>query len=75
VGSYECRKKLKVVWEQITETKEVIGGFRGKSEVTIPAELESSTTQLQKMAEYTKKPAQELRKMAPEAAFARLRKY
>jgi isoquinoline 1-oxidoreductase beta subunit len=67
-----ARKKLKVTWEQISETKETIGGFRGKSEVVIPAELETTTTQLKKMAEYAKKPAQELRKDGdPEAAFAK----
>ena len=65
------RKKLKVVWEQISETKETIGGFRGKTEVVIPAELESTSTQLAKMTEYAKKPAQQLRKDGdPETAFA-----
>ena len=65
------RKKLKVVWEQISETKETIGGFRGKTEVVIPAELESTSTQLTKMTEYAKKPAQQLRKDGdPETAFA-----
>lgn len=66
-----ARKKLKVTWEQISETKEVIGGFRGKTEVLIPAELETTGTQLSKMAEYAKKPAQQLRKDGdPEKAFA-----
>jgi isoquinoline 1-oxidoreductase beta subunit len=66
-----ARKKLKVTWEPISETKEIIGGFRGKSEVVIPAEPETSSTQLAKMAEYAKKPAQQLRKDGdPEAAFA-----
>ena len=66
-----ARKKLKVTWEQISETKEVIGGFRGKTEVVIPAEPESTSTQLAKMAEYAKKPAQQLRKDGdPETAFA-----
>lgn len=65
-----ARKKLKVTWEPISETKEIIGGFRGKSEVVIPAEPETSSTQLAKMAEYAKKPAQQLRKDGdPEAAF------
>jgi isoquinoline 1-oxidoreductase beta subunit len=64
------RKKLKVVWEQISETKETIAGFRGKTEVVIPAELESTSTQLAKMSEYAKKPAQQLRKDGdPEMAF------
>jgi isoquinoline 1-oxidoreductase beta subunit len=66
-----ARKKLNVTWEPITETKETISGFRGKTEVTIPAGLESTTTQLEKMAEFAKKPAQQLRKDGdPETAFA-----
>jgi isoquinoline 1-oxidoreductase subunit beta len=66
-----ARKKLKVTWEPISETKETINGFRGKTEVVIPAGLESTNTQLEKMAEYAKKPAQQLRKDGdPEAAFA-----
>ncbi|HEY0656225.1 MAG TPA: molybdopterin cofactor-binding domain-containing protein [Chryseosolibacter sp.] len=66
-----ARKKLKVEWEQISETKEVIAGFRGKTEVVIPAELESTSTHLAKMAEYSKKPAQQLRRDGdPETAFA-----
>mgnify|MGYP001377315614 CR=1 FL=1 len=65
-----ARKKLKVVWEQISETKEVIAGFRGKTEVVIPAELETNSTQYQKMAEYASKPSQQLRKDGdPETAF------
>ncbi len=66
-----ARKKLKVTWEPISETKETIAGFRGKTEVVIPAELETTGTQYQKMAEYAKKPAQQLRKDGdPETAFA-----
>lgn len=66
-----ARKKLKVEWQPINETKEVIAGFRGKTEVVIPAELESTPEQLAKMAEFATKPAQQLRKDGdPEAAFA-----
>jgi isoquinoline 1-oxidoreductase beta subunit len=66
-----ARKKLKVVWESISETKEVISGFRGKTEVVIPAEPETTSMQLAKMAEYSKKPAQQLRRDGdPETAFA-----
>ncbi|MCE7862190.1 MAG: xanthine dehydrogenase family protein molybdopterin-binding subunit [Bacteroidetes bacterium CHB5] len=66
-----ARKKLKTTWEPISETKETVNGFRGKTEVVIPAGLESTSTQLEKMAEYAKKPAQQLRKDGdPEAAFA-----
>lgn len=65
-----ARKKLKVTWEPISDTKETIAGRGGKREVTIPAGLESTSTQLAKMAEYAKKPAKELRKDGdPEAAF------
>lgn len=66
-----ARKKLKVTWEPISETKEIIGGFRGKTEVVIPAGLESTVAQLGKMAEHAKQPAQQLRKDGdPETAFA-----
>jgi isoquinoline 1-oxidoreductase beta subunit len=66
-----ARKKLKVVWQPIEETKEVVSGFRGKTEVTIPAEPESTDMQLAKMVEYAKGPAQQLRKDGdPENAFA-----
>ncbi len=66
-----ARKKLKVTWEPISDTKETIGGFRGKTEIVVPAGLESTSTQLEKMAEYAKKPAQQLRKDGdPETAFA-----
>lgn len=66
-----ARKKLKVSWEPISEMKEVINGFRGKTEVVIPAAPETTALQLAKMAEYAKKPAQQLRKDGdPEAAFA-----
>jgi isoquinoline 1-oxidoreductase beta subunit len=65
-----ARKKLKVNWEPVTETKEIVAGFRGKTERTIPAGLESTTTQLAKMAELSKLPAKELRKDGdPETAF------
>jgi isoquinoline 1-oxidoreductase subunit beta len=67
-----ARKKLKVEWQPITASKEVINGFRGKTEVIIPAEPESTTVQMEKMAEHAKKPAQQLRKDGdPEAAFAK----
>jgi isoquinoline 1-oxidoreductase subunit beta len=65
-----ARKKLKVTWEPITDTKETVNGFRGRTEVTIPAGLESTSSQLAKMAEMTKKPAKQLRKDGdPETAF------
>jgi isoquinoline 1-oxidoreductase beta subunit len=55
-------RKLIVEWEPISDSKEIIAGFRGKSEVVVPAGLESTSTQLEKMKEYAKKPATELRK-------------
>ncbi len=67
-----ARKKLKVTWEQITESKETVAGFRGKTEVVIPAELETTSAQLAKMVEFAKKPAQQLRRDGdPETAFAK----
>jgi isoquinoline 1-oxidoreductase beta subunit len=65
-----ARKKLKVTWEQISETKETVAGWGGKREVTVPAGLESTTTQMEQMAKYAKEPAQQLRKDGdPETAF------
>ena len=65
-----ARKKLKVTWEPISDTKETMAGRGGTREVTIPAGLESTSTHLAKMNEYSKKPAQELRKDGdPETAF------
>ncbi|MCX6319758.1 MAG: molybdopterin-dependent oxidoreductase [Bacteroidetes bacterium] len=65
-----ARKKLKVNWEPIADTKEVIAGRGGKKEVVVPAGLESSNVQMAKMIEQAKKPAQQLRKDGdPETAF------
>jgi isoquinoline 1-oxidoreductase subunit beta len=65
-----ARKKLKITWEPISDTKEIIAGRGGKKEILIPAGLESTNTHLTKMAEYAKKPAQQLRKDGdPETAF------
>jgi isoquinoline 1-oxidoreductase beta subunit len=66
-----ARKKLKVEWEPIAETKEVISAWGNKREVVIPAGLESTSKQLEQMREFAKKPAQELRRDGdPETAFA-----
>ena len=47
-----------------------MGGRGGKQEVTVPGGLESTSSQLEKMAEWAKKPAQQLRKDGdPETAF------
>jgi isoquinoline 1-oxidoreductase subunit beta len=65
-----ARKKLKVTWEPISDTKETMAGRGGKREIIVPAGLESTTTQLAKMADFANKPAQELRKDGdPETAF------
>jgi isoquinoline 1-oxidoreductase subunit beta len=66
-----ARKKVKYQWEPITETKETIMVFRGgKTDVTVPAGLESTSVHLEKMAEYATKPAKQLRKDGdPQAAF------
>ena len=65
-----ARKKLKVTWEPAGDTKDTMAGRGGKREVIVPGALESTGTQLAKMAEYAKKPAQQLRKDGdPETAF------
>jgi isoquinoline 1-oxidoreductase subunit beta len=65
-----ARKKLKVTWEPINDTKETMAGRGAKREIIIPAGLESTSIHLAKMAEYAKKPAQQLRKDGdPETAF------
>lgn len=65
-----ARKKLITKWEPISDTKETMGGRGGKREVIIPAGLESTSTHLEKMKEYAKQPAQQLRKDGdPETAF------
>ena len=66
-----ARKKLVVKWEPAGETKDYMGGGRnGKKEVIVPGELESTASQLEKMQEFAKRPAQQLRKDGdPEAAF------
>jgi len=51
----KARKKLKVQWEPAGDTKNIIGAQ--KREVIIPGELESTSTQLEKMKEYANKPA------------------
>jgi len=65
-----ARRKLKATWQPVGDRKETVAGRGGKTEVTIPGALESTSTQLQKMAELATKPAQQLRKDGdPEAAF------
>lgn len=65
-----ARKKLIAQWEPAGDTKDIIVGRGGKREVVVPGELETTSTQLAKMAEYSKKAARELRKDGdPETAF------
>jgi len=65
-----ARKKLKVEWEPSGEIKDKIGGRGSAREVIVPGTLESTDAQLQKMKEYAKQPAQQLRKDGdPETAF------
>src|SRR6187399_3174878 len=66
----KARKKLKVEWEPAGDTKNIMGGGGQKREVIVPGELESTSTQLEKMKEYANKPAEQLRKDGdPETAF------
>ncbi|TAG69452.1 MAG: xanthine dehydrogenase family protein molybdopterin-binding subunit [Runella slithyformis] len=65
-----ARKKLIVQWEPAGDLKETMMGRAGKKEVTVPGRLETTSSQFELMAEYAKKPAQQLRKDGdPEAAF------
>lgn len=65
-----ARKKLKVQWEPISDTKDTMAGRGGKREVIVPAGLESTPAQLAKMAEFATRPAHQLRKDGdPETAF------
>lgn len=65
-----ARKKLIVQWEAAGNVKETMQGRGGKREVTVPGRLETTSSQFEMMAEYAKKPAQQLRKDGdPEAAF------
>ncbi|GAB4025031.1 xanthine dehydrogenase family protein molybdopterin-binding subunit [Spirosoma gilvum] len=65
-----ARKKLKVEWEPVGDTKDTMSGRGGKREVTVPGGLESTAAQLEKMGAWSKKTAQQLRKDGdPETAF------
>lgn len=65
-----ARKKLSVQWETAGDVKETMQGRGGKREVTVPGRLETTSSQFELMAEYAKKPAQQLRKDGdPETAF------
>jgi isoquinoline 1-oxidoreductase beta subunit len=65
-----ARKKLLVEWMPTGDTKDTMEARGGKREVIVPGELENTSTQLQKMREFAKKPAQQLRKDGdPDTAF------
>jgi isoquinoline 1-oxidoreductase subunit beta len=65
-----ARKKLKVTWEPVSDTRETIAGRGGKREVIIPGGLESSETHYSKMQQRAKEQATLLRKDGdPETAF------
>ncbi len=71
-----ARKKINAQWEAAGDLKETIMAYgKGKEEVTISGRLETTSTQMELMAEYANgrhsaKPAKQLRKDGdPEAAF------
>ena len=65
-----ARKKLKVEWEPIAETRETVNAWGGKREELIPAGLESTEAHHAKMQEMSQKPAKLLRRDGdPETAF------
>ena len=65
-----ARKKLNAQWEVAGDTKESMMGRSGKTEKTVPGRLETTSSQMAMMAEYAKKPANQLRKDGdPEMAF------
>lgn len=66
-----AKKALKIEWENDTEKKVVVKGWTGqKSDVVIPAGLESTDVHKAKMLELSKKSAPVLRRDGdPEAAF------
>jgi isoquinoline 1-oxidoreductase subunit beta len=80
-----ARKKINAQWEAAGDLKETMMGRAGKREVTVPGRLETTSKQMEMMAEYTSgrhsagqhsagqqgaKPVQQLRKDGdPEAAF------
>ena len=65
-----ARKKLIVEWIPAGDVKDTMAARGGKREVVVPGELETTARQHQKMLEYVKKPAQQLRKDGdPETAF------
>lgn len=72
----QAKKAIKVEWENAPESSFTVAGFGGnKSKATIPAGLENSTDHKAKMAEFSKKPGNILRRDGdPEAQFKKAAK-
>lgn len=65
-----ARKNLVAQWEVAPERKEYLNMRGNKVEEITPSGLESTVSQLEKMSEWSKKPAKQIRKDGdPEAAF------
>jgi isoquinoline 1-oxidoreductase beta subunit len=72
----QAKKALKIEWENAPQSSFSMAGFGGnKSTATIPAGLENTTDHKAKMAEYTKKPGNILRRDGdPEGQFKKAAK-
>jgi isoquinoline 1-oxidoreductase beta subunit len=72
----QAKKALQVTWEKAPESSFSMAGFGGPpSQVKVPSGLESTENHLAKMAEYTSKPGNILRKDGdPEGAFKKAAK-
>ncbi len=65
-----ARKKINAQWEAAGDVKDTVNGRNGKKEITVPARLETTSKQMELMAEFAKKPATQIRKDGdPETAF------
>lgn len=65
-----AKRAVKVLWENAVDKQVVVNGWTGKTTVTIPGGLESTTKHKTQMAELAKKPGKVLRKDGdPEAVF------
>lgn len=70
-----ARKALKIEWEEIPDSNILVNGRLGKQTVKIPGGLESTTGHRAKMAEWSKKPGNVLRRDGdPEGAFKKAAK-
>ena len=74
---FQAKKNLKVEWENTPESSFTKTGFGGRnpSKVTVPKGLESTAYHQEKMAEYTQKPGNVVRRDGdPEGAFKKAAK-